>query len=180
MKLPLLALALALAGCPKSSTPPPEPPHPDVPVEEPPVAARSYEMEDNHLVLPGPIVFEETILDAAASDDALQHILAWLQDKPDITTVRIEGHTDGSNGGGDLDLDFSGERALGVGYWLVEHGIDCKRIIIAAYGDTKPVAAEGSPENVRIEVVAAALRGKLIGGMPANGSAPASTLDSCP
>ena len=46
-----------------------------------------------------------------------------------------------------------------------------------AFGDLKPVAdsstADGRAKNRRIDVVNAALRGKAIGGMPVDGSAPA-------
>jgi OOP family OmpA-OmpF porin len=55
----------------------------------------------------------------------------------------------------------------------VEQGIDCKRLISVGFGSSKPVADNATPEgrrqNTRIEIINAALRGKVIGGMPIDG-----------
>ena len=56
---------------------------------------------------------------------------------------------------------------------LVSLGVDCKRLVPVGFGGTKPVAEnttpDGKAQNRRITFVAAALRGVLIGGMPADG-----------
>jgi outer membrane protein OmpA-like peptidoglycan-associated protein len=130
----------------------------------------SFEIRDNKLVLPGPIVFTTDALDAQASEAALWHIHDYLVAKEYVTLVRLEGH--GDQPGQDA-LMFSGAQALAVGEWLVAHGIDCKRLSAAAFGNTKPVADPSTPEgralNRRIEVVNAELRGRAIGGMPTDG-----------
>jgi len=62
---------------------------------------------------------------------------------------------------------------LPVCKWLVEKGIDCKRLIAVGFGSTKPIASNDNPidkaRNRRIEFIPAALQGKAIGGMPLDG-----------
>lgn len=166
-----LLLLVVLAGCPaKSTTPPVEEPKP---VEE--TSPTAATLDGDRLVVPGTFVFEETTLDATASADALEASRAFLADRTDVTLARIEGHTDGDRS--EDDVMFSGERALQVGLWLIDHGIACERLIIAGFGGWKPVAdnetPEGKAQNRRIEIVMAELRGTAIGGMPVDGDAPA-------
>lgn len=180
--LALVVLAFVLAGCP--AKPRPRPPEPQERVGEPdqPPPRTSFDLDGERLVLPAPLVFDSgTNLDVPASADALAYIRDFLEAKPDVTKIRIEGHTDGA--GDEPDVMFSGERALNVGNWLIDHGVDCERMIIAGFGGTKPIVdpstAEGRAQNVRIEVVLVELRSNLIGGMPADGSAPAA-VPACP
>jgi outer membrane protein OmpA-like peptidoglycan-associated protein len=88
--------------------------------------------------------------------------------------MRVEGHGDQA---GEDAMVLTGDRALAVARWLVAHGVDCDRLLAAAFGDSKPVAdastAEGRARNRRIEVVNASLRGIAIGRMPVDGGAPA-------
>lgn len=182
---PLTLSLVVTLGCSGGRTKPPvEPAPPTGDTAAPPAAApsgdrphfTSFQIEDNRLVLPGPIVFATGTaeLDEAASADALWYLHDYLVAKDYITLVRIEGH--GDVAGEDALMD-TGERALAVGRWLERHDIDCKRLMAAAFGDTKPVAdgstPEGRAQNRRIEVVNAELRGRAIGGMPVDGGAPA-------
>ena len=68
---------------------------------------------------------------------------------------------------------LSEKRAAYVGRWLVAHGVDVKRLIAVGFGSTKPLESDETPAakaaNARIEFHPAALRGKLIGGAPADG-----------
>lgn len=138
--------------------------------------ATAFELDGNRLVLPGPIVFATGSgeLDAAGDDAQLWYLHDYLVAKPAITLMRLEGHE--TDPGRDA-LMLSGERALSVARWLVAHGIDCHRLIVAAFGDSKPVADPATPEgaarNRRIEAVNAELLGRAIGGMPTDGGAPA-------
>lgn len=178
----IASLALVLAGCPASTpTPPPEAPGPQEPMAAPRTA---FELDDNRLILPGPIGFggdDGTELDTAASAGALAHIRDFLASRSDVTMVRLEGHSAGD--ASENDVMFTGEQALNVGNWLIAQGVACERLIIAGFGGSKPVAdgstPEGQAQNVRIEVVVAALRGNLIGGMDAGGNAPAA-VPACP
>ena len=179
----LLSIAVLAAACgpnPKAPQAPAETAAPAAPAA--PAAggdrtpSTSFELEDNRLVLPGPIVFATggSELDEAASAAALWHIHDYLAAKDYITLLRLEGHGDEP---GEEALMLSGDRALQVGRWLVAHGIDCKRLLAAAFGNSKPIADPSTPEgralNRRIEAVNAELRGRAIGGMPVDGSAPA-------
>jgi outer membrane protein OmpA-like peptidoglycan-associated protein len=188
-RLSCSALALA-AACGGSTAPPADPatppPSPAEAAQASPAAAApaggdrphfsTFDLEDNALVLPGPIAFKaDGELDAAASAQALWFIHDYLEAKPYITLVRIEGH--GDQAGQDAVMQ-SGDRALAVGRWLVAQGITCDRMLAAAFGNLKPTADGSTPEgrakNRRIEVVNAQLKGRPIGGMPLDGSAPAS------
>ena len=175
---PLVLLStLALGGCPSSKPAPvaPEPPAP-APVGDEPAGGgdrphfSSFQIEDNHLVLPGPIVFTSDSLAVDASASALWFIHDYLEAKDYITLLRLEGH--GDQPGNDAMM-MTGAEALAVGEWLVGSGIDCKRLLAVAFGDSKPIAdpssADGRAKNRRIEAVNAELRGRAIGGMPADG-----------
>lgn len=125
----------------------------------------AFKLNGHELELPSPILFEKNasaLLPTSAP--ALRHIKDYLMEKTYITTLRIEGHADGQV--------LSEQRALAVYQWLVQEGLDCKRLVAVGFGDTKPIAnatyADGAG-NARIAVVNAAMRGRAIGGMPVNG-----------
>lgn len=146
---------------PAATTPAPEPEKP------------KYNVEGGQLKLPGPVVFEtgKTTL-KPESDEVLSIVANYLKDKPEITLLRIEGHTDSD--GNDADNQRLSEgRALAVAQWLTGKGTDCKRLIPVGFGETKPVAAndtaENKAQNRRTAFVNAALKGKPIGGMPVDG-----------
>jgi OOP family OmpA-OmpF porin len=177
MKLLLSGLLLAAACGSKPTGAPKAPAEPAAAAEAPAssgerVPATSFDLQDNRLVLPSPLVFSDDggNFDVSASETALWHIHDYLTAKDYITLLRIEGHGDQP---GDEALMLSGARALAVGQWLVGHGIDCKRLLAVAFGNTKPIAdpstAEGRAQNRRIELVNAELRGRPIGGMPVDG-----------
>jgi outer membrane protein OmpA-like peptidoglycan-associated protein len=179
MKHTTLAFVLLVAACGSKSAAPTTTPTAPPPAEETAATsgvrtpATSFDVQDNRLVLPGPIVFNTggAELDESASEAALWQIHDFLAAKPYVTLLRIEGHSDTPD-----DADYlSGERALNVGHWLVEHDIDCKRLLAAAFSNTKPVADPSTPEgraqNRRIEAVVAKMRDKEVGGMPADGGA---------
>ena len=142
-----------------------------------PLAARAdapkYEIKDNHLVLPAPIVFETNSAKLApASDATIAFIKGYLDDKSYISLMRIENHSD-AQGDAKANQALSEKRALAVAKAIVAKGIDCKRLIAVGFGSTKPVAPDDTPENRaknrRTEAANAALRGHAIGGMPADG-----------
>ncbi len=136
--------------------------------------AQNFKLEGNQLVLPGPIVFKAGTadLDETASKDSLIHLKEFLVAKTYISKLRVEGHTDNA-GDAAANQKLSEQRALAVCKWLKAEGVDCKRLIAVGFGDTKPVAlnstAEGRAQNRRITAVNAELRGRAIGGLPADG-----------
>jgi OOP family OmpA-OmpF porin len=146
---------------PAASTPEPEKPKP------------TFKVEGGQLKLPGPIVFEtgKDIL-KPESDDVLKVVKDYLDAKPEITLLRIEGHTD-SDGDDKANQTLSEARSLAVAHWLTAKGIDCKRLIPVGFGESKPLVANDTPDNKaqnrRTSFVNAALKGKPIGGMPVDG-----------
>lgn len=137
------------------------------PAAEVPQSPVSYELEGNRLVLPSPVEFAAGS-DALAGEAALEHIRGYLEAKTYITLMRIEAHASGADA-----QALSERRALAVARWLVGKGVDCKRLLPVGFGDLKPIAdsrtPEGRAQNTRVEAHNAALRDRLIGGMPADG-----------
>ena len=169
----LLAMGLAMAA----------PTGQLVPAAQAQAPAPSFSLENNALKLPSPIVFEfDSDKLSPQSDAALNHIKAYLEAKSYITLMRIEGHTDNKGSPAVLQR-LTEKRATAVGRWLVAHGIDCKRLIAVGFGSNKPIADNGTPDgraqNRRITVSNAALRGHLIGGMPADGGGQPASDDLC-
>ncbi len=136
-------------------------------------AQQKFILDGNQLILPTAIEFE-TGSDKIKlqSMDALMHIKAYLEEKTYISLLRIEVHTDNA-GDASFSQSLTEKRALAVGRWLVSKGIDCTRLICVGFGSTKPVADNATPDgralNRRVKVVNAGLRGRMIGGMPADG-----------
>lgn len=130
----------------------------------------TYELDNHRLVLPHPIEFETgTTTLTGSSRHGLRHIARYLEAKTFISLLRIEGHVAPSPDAQAL----SEKRAMVIARALVDAGVDCKRLIPVGFGDTKPVAANDTPEgraqNTRIEAVNAALKDRPIGGMPVDG-----------
>ncbi len=134
-------------------------------------AQNSYKIENNELVSAGKIIFKTgtATISLPESEAALNHVKSYLADKSYISTLRIEAHVSGTAN----DQALSESRALAVYKWLVNNGVDCKRLIAVGFGNTKPIAEgdtlQSRAANTRISFFNAALRGHLIGGMPADG-----------
>ena len=125
---------------------------------------------DGHeMVLPQPLAFAPGRPDLLPeSEPGLELIRAYLAKQQAITLLRIEGHvTDGADEQARLALSL--KRALSVALWLVERGVECKRLIPVGFGSSKPRHPAGDARNERIEFVNAALRGRPIGGLPVDG-----------
>lgn len=178
----LFGATASLAGCKveaqgSTNTPPPpppdKPPPPPAPKPEPAKPKLDFQMENGHLKLPGPVVFEsgKAIL-KPESDAVLDVVKQYLEAKPEVTLLRIEGHTD--NVGIPAENQTLSElRSMAVAKWLVAKGVDCKRVLPVGFGQEKPVAdnktPEGREQNRRTAFVNAELRKKPIGGMPVDG-----------
>jgi outer membrane protein OmpA-like peptidoglycan-associated protein len=135
--------------------------------------AKTFQLENGALKLPGPVVFEagnDKI--KPESEAALNHVKDYLEAKTYISLLRIECHTDG-DGEELINQALSERRAMAVARWLVDKGIDGKRLIPVGFGGTKPIAANDTPEgkaqNRRTAFVNAALRGRPLGGLPVDG-----------
>jgi outer membrane protein OmpA-like peptidoglycan-associated protein len=89
-----------------------------------------------------------------ASEQVLSAIAGLLDEHPDIARVAVEGHTD-NVGSEDENLALSRARALTVVRWLVERGVDERRLEVRGYGPRRPKASNdteaGRTENRRVE-----------------------------
>ena len=135
--------------------------------------AQLPKMENGKLVLEKQVTFKTG--SAELTDEgkaALMPVKEFLVQKDYITTLRIEAHADNSSTESAFQT-LTEKRALTVCKWLVENGIDCKRLVAVGFGSTKPIASNDDPigkgQNRRMEFVPAALKGKAIGGMPLDG-----------
>lgn len=104
------------------------------------------------------------------SDEALLIVKQYLDDKPYITLLRIEAHTNSSISNAQKLTESS---SLAVYQKLIALGVDCKRLVAVAFGNSKPIADNSSAErklkNDRITLVNVALRNTVIGGLPIDG-----------
>ena len=84
----------------------------------------------------------------------LDEIVAMLKDNPQIEVLQVEGHTD-SSGGAAINRKLSQERAASVRKYLVDKGVDGKRLVAKGFGPDKPIADNGTDEgreqNRRVE-----------------------------
>jgi OOP family OmpA-OmpF porin len=137
--------------------------------------ANKVEVKDGTIRIPGNIVFDTgaaTLKAGSGSETVLELLKAYLDATPKVTKLRIEGHTD-NVGDPDANLQLSGQRALTVKRWLVEHGVAKDRLIAAGFGMAKPIAdnstAEGRAQNRRTEFKIAELFGKRYLNRPVDG-----------
>jgi OOP family OmpA-OmpF porin len=137
------------------------------------IQAQLPKIENNQLVLDNPVTFKTGTNELTEEGKtALQQVKDFLVAKEYISLLRVEGHSD--NSGNETDNQKRTEqRAMVICRWLVANGIDCKRVIPVGFGSGKPIESNDTPggkaSNRRIVFVLASLRGKMIGGMPADG-----------
>ncbi len=84
----------------------------------------------------------------------LDSIVKWLEENPTVK-VRIEGHTD-TRGSRRYNKRLSQARANAVREYLIQHGIDPKRLVAVGYGEERPVVfpertEEDYQKNRRVE-----------------------------
>lgn len=84
----------------------------------------------------------------------LDEIAQVLVDNPQIAKVRIEGHTD-KQGSAAYNRKLSKKRAAAVRAYLIDKGVEGKRLVAEGYGPDRPIA-DGDDEaahelNRRVE-----------------------------
>jgi OmpA-OmpF porin, OOP family len=145
------------AAAPVAVAPPPEPvkeAEPEVVVEEPPPAPKA-EVKDDKIELTETVEFEtESAVLLERSKALLDDVAQVLNDHPEIKRVQIEGHTD-AVASRRHNQKLSQQRVASVKSYLVEKGIDGKRLVTKSFGETKPLASnktdEGRAKNRRVE-----------------------------
>ena len=68
----------------------------------------------------------------------LDAVAATMQGNPSIQLIEIQGHTD-ERGDDAYNLDLSDRRAKSVMKYLVDKGVDAKRLTAQGYGETQPL-----------------------------------------
>jgi len=69
-----------------------------------------------------------------------------MAQNPQITKLRIEGHTD-DKGGDDHNLKLSNDRAASVVTWLAKNGTDGGRLVAVGYGEHQPLVKNDTDAN---------------------------------
>jgi outer membrane protein OmpA-like peptidoglycan-associated protein len=88
------------------------------------------------------------------SYDILNQVATVMRHAPDITKLRVEGHTD-SQGKDAANMTLSQKRSEAVRAYLIKQGVEPERLEARGFGETVPVAdnktANGRAENRRVE-----------------------------
>ncbi len=107
------------------------------------------------LNMPGNITFAS---DSAALNPNFTGVLnsvAIVLQKYQQTLLDIDGHTD-STGGAEYNQQLSEQRAVSVGQYLNQRGVDPRRLLVVGFGETRPIADNstdfGRQQNRRVEV----------------------------
>lgn len=84
----------------------------------------------------------------------LQQVADVLSQHPEIARLAVDGHTD-DRGAEVSNLELSRARAVSVMKWLVEKGVDARRLEARGFGPRRPIADNKTPEgrakNRRVE-----------------------------
>ncbi|MBW2459623.1 MAG: OmpA family protein, partial [Deltaproteobacteria bacterium] len=129
--------------------------------------------QDARVFYTGKIVFttaKSTI--RPESEDVLRQLLAWLQANPDVSRVRLEGHTD-ERASDEYNQKLAERRSIAVADWLVDNGLDHNRLLSVAFGESRPIAtndsAVGRQENRRTSFHVAEVGGRRFKGQDPSG-----------
>ena len=131
-------------------------------------------VDGDRVSIPGNIVYETGKATLKPeSEPVLTQLKTFLDENPQITLLRIEGHTD-SDGDDAMNMKLSGERALACVNWLTGKGIARDRLLATGFGETRPLKAndtkENKEQNRRTEFRIAAIAGKnYLGRVPEGG-----------
>jgi OOP family OmpA-OmpF porin len=132
------------------------------------------EQRTDRLYLEGKVVFDTAKSTLRPeSERVLKQLLEYLQANADVSRIRLEGHTD-ERGSDEYNQGLSERRAIAVSDWLVDHGLDNMRVLAVAFGESRPLRTNGTPEgrqeNRRTEFRVAEVGGaRFMGRDPTNG-----------
>jgi len=90
----------------------------------------------------------------AGSFKVLDEMVESLREWPEVT-IEVQGHTD-NTGNPSKNLELSQARAETVRLYMIDKGVDPKRITAVGYGQTRPIAdnksRDGRSRNRRVEI----------------------------
>lgn len=173
----IVALPATALGCYDNSLPQIAVPKPEG--QKPPPAwfpeqPWSAKGQETRIYLQGRVVFDTNKATIRGeSEQYLKKMLGFINEHPEITRFRIEGHTD-SRSSEEHNQNLSARRAMAICDWLVDQGVDNARLIAVAFGESRPLApnelVEGRDDNRRVEFHVAEVRGRpFLGKDPYNG-----------
>jgi len=121
-------------------------------------------MEKGRISLPGNIVYETgKAIIKPESEPTLNALKTFMDQNPNFSRIRIEGHTDNVGKSAD-NLKLSQDRAMAVIAWLAAHGINKDRLLAVGFGDQRPIkdnsTEDGRAQNRRTEFHLAEIEGK--------------------
>ena len=156
---PAFTLLTPAYGCATGPAPAPlvvEPPPPLVVEPPPPVAPVLATLGTATIDLAERLQFATGKPDLLVeSAHVLDQVATILFEHPEITKVRIEGHTD-AQGSTRANQKLSQARAESVRAYLEDKGVDAGRMVAKGFGESKPVADNATPEgreqNRRVEL----------------------------
>lgn len=162
-------VALATVGCTDNRLPPVPVPKAELKGNLPkwyPEKPWTAKEGQSQIFIQGKIVFETgsaTIRKFGESEKVLKTLLQFLQDHPEVTRVRVEGHTD-DRGDDQKNEELSAARSLSVCNWLVDNGVSHLRLLAVGFGERRPLGPneleEGRAENRRTEFHVAEVDGR--------------------
>jgi len=126
------------------SAPPPPPPEPEV-----------IQLEPQEIIVLEGVNFEVNSADLTpTSVETLDKVVNTLTRRTDIR-VEVSAHTD-STGADAYNMQLSERRAASAYQYLVDHGVDPAQLEAKGYGETRPIADNGSragrAKNRRVEL----------------------------
>lgn len=165
----LVFAALATMGCSDNRLPPVPVPKAELKSSLPkwyPEKAWTAKEGQSQIYIQGKIVFETgsaVIHKFGESEKVLKTLLQFINDHPEVTRVRVEGHTD-DRGDDQKNQELSAQRSVTVCNWLVDNGVSHLRLLAVGFGSSKPLGpnelAEGRAENRRTEFHVAEVDGR--------------------
>jgi outer membrane protein OmpA-like peptidoglycan-associated protein len=163
-------VSMLMAGChaqvrvQAKTAPPPEPPPAAEPAPEPAPAV------GEQIVLPDQIDFETNearIKETPGTQSTLEKLAELMKKHPNVTKLRIEGHTD-NVGRKKANDKLSKARADAVAKWLTQHDVEDKRLLTVGFGSSRPLKPNDSEanraQNRRTEYYVEELDGKKVEG----------------
>lgn len=118
--------------------------------------------DDIVLNMPGSLTFAAGSAEIDARFFEVLNSVARSLSEFDLTLVDVYGHSD-SSGTVLANLKLSESRAESVALFLIEEGVDPKRVLVRGMGESQPIAPNTTPEdraqNRRVEIRVAPLAG---------------------
>jgi outer membrane protein OmpA-like peptidoglycan-associated protein len=166
VSLALVAIATA-TGCGSNALPAIPVPKPDDQAALPewyPEAPWTASSGQSRIFIEGKIVFDtDKAIIRPGSEKVLKTLLRFMTEHPEVTLLRVEGHTD-DIASDEHNQELSARRALAVCDWLVDQKVDHTRLLAVGFGKSKPMApndrAAGRQENRRTEFHVAEVDGR--------------------